>query len=427
MKRIVLLTAGLLAVLSPALVTTAQVAAPVMAANVAPRSPEQLDALLGPIALYPDPLIAEILPAATLPEQIVQANRYVHDGLGLAAIDQQSWDPSVKALARYPELLQWMDTNLGWTSDVGQLFVYQQIDVMNSIQRLRGQAMTLGNLQSTPQQTVCTDNGTIEIVPANPQVVYVPSYQPQVVYVQRAPRPGLFISFGIGVAAGSWLHHDLDWHDHAVISWGRNHPRPNDWWYRRPTDRGHVTIVNNRVTVVNNRNERVASVWRPSERNYGVTSRRSEPSRQSGVFQHPAAAVVSRPAPVMHQEARPVVVRPAQPIRHDAAPVVTRPVQTVRHDAPVAVTRPVQPARYIASPAVARPAQTVRHDAPPVVARPTQTVRRDTVRAVAPAPARAAVQNNTRSPNQFGSRDASPRQVITKPAIVSQVSNRQKG
>jgi hypothetical protein len=395
MKRIVLLTAGLLAALSPAVVTTAQVAAPVMAANVAPRSPEQLDALLGPIALYPDPLIAEILPAATLPEQVVQANRYVHDGLGLAAIDEQPWDPSVKALARYPELLQWMDTNLGWTTDVGQLFLYQQIDVMNSIQRLRGQAMALGNLQSTPQQTVCTDNGTIEIVPANPQVIYVPSYQPQVVYVQPAPRPGIFVSFGIGVAAGSWLHHDLDWHDHAVISWGRNHPRPNDWWYRRPTDRGHVTIVNNRVTVVNNRNERVASVWHANDRGHVATSRYSEPIRQSRDFQRPAPAVVSRPAPAVRHEA-PAVVRPAQPIRHAAPAVVTRPVQTVRHDAPVVVTRP------------------------------TQTVRHETPRAIAPAPARAAVQNNSRFPNQFGNHQPQPKQVIARPAVVSQVQDHQR-
>jgi hypothetical protein len=395
MKRIVLLTAGLLSVLSPALMSTAQVAAPVIAANVAPRSPQQLDALLGPIALYPDPLIAEILPAATLPEQVVQANRYMHEGLGLPAIDQQPWDPSVKALARYPELLQWMDTNLSWTTDVGQLFLYQQIDVMNSIQRLRGQAIALGNLQSTPQQTVCTDNGTIEIVPANPQVIYVPSYQPQVVYVQPAPRPGIFVSFGIGVAAGSWLHHDLDWHDHAVISWGRNHPRPNDWWYRRPTDRGHVTIVNNRVTVVNNRNERVASVWHASERNHVVTSGRSEPTRESRGFERPAPAVVSRPAPVVRHEA-PAVVRPAQPIRHEVAPLVTRPVQTFHRDAPVLVTRP---------------AQTVRHE---------------TSRAIAPAPSRANAQNNSRFPDQFSNRNSSPRQVITRPAAVSQVQDHQR-
>src|SRR3954467_13108073 len=344
MKKIVFLTAGLLAALSPTLPVMAQVAAPVMAANIAPRSPQQLDALLGPIALYPDPVIAEILPAATLPEQVVQANRYVHDGLGLAAVDQQPWDPSVKALARYPELLQWMDTNLGWTTDVGQLFLYQQVDVMNSIQRLRGEAMALGNLQSTPQQTGGTDNGSIEIVPANPQVVYLPTYQPQVVYVQRAPRPNIFVSFGFGVPVGSWLHHDLDWHDHAVISWGNNHSRPNDWWYRRQADRGHVTVVNNRVTVVNNNNQRMASVWHPSDRGHAVNSRYSEPVRQSRSYERPAP-VVARPAPITHREAPAQVVRPAQPARQYVAPVTARPVlnvQPVRQQVPVAAPRPVQ-------------------------------------------------------------------------------------
>lgn len=372
----------------------AQVAAPVMAANIAPRSPQQLDALLGSIALYPDPVIAEILPAATLPSQIVEADRYLQDGLGLAAIDQQPWDPSVKALARYPELLQWMDTNLGWTTDVGQLFLYQQIDVMNSIQRLRGQAMALGNLQSTAQQTVCTDNGSIEIVPANPQVVYLPSYQPQVVYVQPAPRPGIFVSFGIGIAAGPWLHHDLDWHDHAVISWGRNHPRPNDWWYRRSADRGHVTVVNNRVTVVNNNNQRMASVWRATDRGHAVSTGRSEPIRQSRDYQRPAPAVVTRPAPIVHRDAPAAVVRPAQVIRHEPAPV-------------------------------ARPIQSVRHDAVPVP-RPAQTVRHETPRSYTPAPAVTAVRNNTRAGNQFGARDGQPRQAVSKPAVVSQAPSRER-
>ncbi|HUR47126.1 MAG TPA: DUF3300 domain-containing protein [Candidatus Saccharimonadales bacterium] len=334
MKRIVFLTAGLLAALSPVSRVSAQVAPPVYAATLQPRSAEQLDALLGPIALYPDPLIAEILPAATIPSQITMANRYVRQGLGLAVIDQQPWDASVKALARYPDLLQWMDTNLGWTTDVGQTFVYQQVEVMNSIQRLRGAALALGNLQSTPQQTVCNNNGQIEIVPANPQVVYVPTYQPQVVYVQRAPRPGLFVSFGIGVAAGSWLHHDLDWRDHSVIEWRNDHRRPSDWWSRRPEDRGHVTVVNNHVTVVNNRNERVASVWRPGNRDQHVAVRRVEPARDLRTFHAPAqpvrpAVVVPHNAPLVRHE----VVRAPQPVRHDA-PVVTRPAQPVHYNAP---------------------------------------------------------------------------------------------
>src|SRR4051812_4776895 len=249
MRRIVIAAAGLLALATPALQLKAQFAPPV-AATIITRSPEQLDQLLGPIALYPDPLIAQILPASTLTSQIVMADRYVQQGMSLEVIDQQPWDPSVKALARYPDLLRWMDTNLAWTTDVGQTYTYQQVDVMNAIQRLRYQAMNLGNLQSTPQQTVYNNNSIIEVVPANPQVIYVPVYQPTVVYTQPAPRSGLNISFGLGVTIGGWLNHDLDWHDHRVVEWRRNNPRPNNWWYHQQNDRQHVTVVNN-TTVIN--------------------------------------------------------------------------------------------------------------------------------------------------------------------------------
>ena len=99
-------------------------------------------------------------------------------------IDQQPWDASVQALARYPNVLKWMDDNLNWTTELGQAFLNQQQDVMDSIQRLRQSAYNLGNLQSTPQQQVINDGGYIEIVPADPQVIYVPVYQPDQVYYQ---------------------------------------------------------------------------------------------------------------------------------------------------------------------------------------------------------------------------------------------------
>jgi hypothetical protein len=226
------------------------------------RSAPELDQLLGPIALYPDPLIAEILPAATLPSQIVVADRFLRAGGNPGFIDQQPWDPSVKAVARYPAVLAYLDDNIGWASEIGQAFLYQQVDVMNAIQRLRAQALSLGNLQSTPQQTVVTDNGLIEILPASPEVIYVPSYQPQVVYYERPPRPGFFMSFGVGLPIGLWLNHDFDWRDRHVIVWHHDAPRPRDWWYRRPSERPRPIIIHNDVHVVN-RNE--PSVWRPHQ------------------------------------------------------------------------------------------------------------------------------------------------------------------
>src|SRR5271170_5225344 len=115
----------------------AQVAVPPPMPVYQPLGDAELDQLLGPIALYPDPLIAQILPASTLPTQIVLADRYVSDGGDPNQVDQQPWDASVQALARYPEVLKWLDDNLGWTTALGQAFLNQPQAVMESIQRLR--------------------------------------------------------------------------------------------------------------------------------------------------------------------------------------------------------------------------------------------------------------------------------------------------
>ncbi len=226
-------TAALLVVLSTGMSGRAQMPAPPPGPEVALRSSAELDQMLGPIALYPDPLIAQILPAATLPAEIVLADRYVNGGGDPNLIDQQPWDPSVQALARYPVVLKWLDDNLAWTTALGQAFLYQQQDVMDSVQRLRAQAQALGNLQSTPQENVVAGDGTIEILPADPQVMYVPVYQPALVYFQQ-PYGVPFISFGLGLAVGAWLNHDFDWHNHHLIVWRHDQPRPADWWFRRP-------------------------------------------------------------------------------------------------------------------------------------------------------------------------------------------------
>jgi hypothetical protein len=203
----------------------------------------QLDQLLGPIALYPDPLIAEILPASTLPTQIVLADRYITSGGDPNQIDQQPWDASVQALARYPSVLKWMDDNLNWTTQAGQAFLDQQPDVMNSIQRLRATASKLGNLQSSPQQQVIADGSDIEIVPADPQVIYVPVYQPDQVYYD-APYGSPFITFGIGWPIGSWMDYDCNWGAGNLIFWGHGFSRPANWWHEssRQRDMGHTGV-----------------------------------------------------------------------------------------------------------------------------------------------------------------------------------------
>jgi hypothetical protein len=220
----------------------------------------QLDQLLGPIALYPDPLIAEILPPSTLPTQIVLADRYLIGGGDPNQIAQQPWDASVQAMARYPSVLKWMDDNLNWTTQVGQAFLNQQADVMAAIQRLRAVASKLGNLQSTPQAQVIADGGDIEIVPADPQVIYVPVYQPDQVYFDGALGTP-YVSFGAGWPIGGWLDYDCNWGAGNLIFWGSGHSRPANWWRESSGQRsmGHAGVWradDHRGTLAANRGDR---------------------------------------------------------------------------------------------------------------------------------------------------------------------------
>src|ERR1700677_3423321 len=139
-------------------------------------SPDQLDDLLAPIALYPDPLLAQILLAATFPDQIDEAARYVRGGGDPGGIDAQDWDVSVKAVSHYPRVLYMMADKLDWTTAVGQAYVSQPDDVFASIQRLRAEASSVDNLTSTPEEQVIDTDGCIEIWPAQAQYIYVPIY-----------------------------------------------------------------------------------------------------------------------------------------------------------------------------------------------------------------------------------------------------------
>jgi hypothetical protein len=187
----------------------------------APQTPDQLDALVAPIALYPDALVAQVLAASTNPDQVAYADDWLHQnsnltGAALAqAVDQQSWDPSVKALTQFPSVMDTLAKNLSWTSSLGQAYENQQADVMAAVQAMRAKAQTAGTLQSTSQITVTTPApGTIVIQPANPEVVYVPQYNPTVVYgapfvVPYYTPPFVVatagLSFGTGVALGAFI------------------------------------------------------------------------------------------------------------------------------------------------------------------------------------------------------------------------------
>src|ERR1700730_16814462 len=167
--------------------------APLQNQNQAPLlSPEQLDSLAAPVALYPDPLLSQILVAATYPLELVQASQWLQQNPGLTgpaltqAAAQQNWDPSVQALVIFPDLIQRLTQDITWTTNLGNAFLAQQGDVMDAVQRLRIRAEQAGKLSSTNQQRVIStyDGGrpVIEIVPASPEVIYVPQYDPTYIW-----------------------------------------------------------------------------------------------------------------------------------------------------------------------------------------------------------------------------------------------------
>jgi Protein of unknown function (DUF3300) len=206
---------------------------------------EELDQLVAPIALYPDSLLGQILMASTYPLEVVQAARWVRvpanaalkgDALS-AALANLDWDPSVKSLVPFPQVLEMMDTYLDWTQKLGDAFLAQEAGVMNAVQRLRRRALAAGNLKSTAQQSVVTEGQAIVIRPANPDLVYVPVYEPSIIYgvwpyplypPYYFPPPSTyyvvpsvvagfyFFSVGIIVVRWLWAWDRCDWHHRRI-------------------------------------------------------------------------------------------------------------------------------------------------------------------------------------------------------------------
>jgi len=202
--------------------------------------PEQLDRMVSRVALYPDPLLAQILAAATYPNDIPDAAKWADEhhylrGEELAnAIngDHLPWDPSVQALLPFPSVLDMMASDMGWTTDLGNAFLAQRQDVMDAVQRERHKAYEYGYLRSNPQ-VVVSGGPYITIAPVNPAFMVVPYYDPGVVFF--APRPGFFVGgairFGFGISLGTWFrpwgwgYSRFDWGGHGVFigerPWGR--------------------------------------------------------------------------------------------------------------------------------------------------------------------------------------------------------------
>ena len=263
------------------LALTAQEAAPTSSNQdaVPPIPPDQLDSLVAPIALYPDPLLAQTLAASTYPLELLQLHQWMARNPGLKdkaltdAVVKQPWDASVQAMAVLPDVVKRLADDIQWTTDLGNAFLAQQSDVMNAVQRMREKAQQAGNLKSTPQQMVETQvvesKQVIVIEQADPQVVYVPSYNPTVVYGAPVyPYPPIYyppagyyaagaaISFGVGMAIGAawggggwgwnagWGHNDItinnnnNFNRNANINGGNRVNRSGNNWQHNPQHRG---------------------------------------------------------------------------------------------------------------------------------------------------------------------------------------------
>jgi hypothetical protein len=226
----------------------------------AQQSSQELQQLVAPIALYPDALVSQILAGASYPTEIVEADRWMQEHSNLKGqelaneVDKQLWDPSVKALTQFPSVLANMDKNLSWTSSLGEAYANQPQDVMDAVQVMRARAQKAGNLKSNKQVKVESQGQTIVIEPADPEIVYVPAYNPWLVFgapVGMWPGwyayPGLYVagpgvSFGLGFGVGFFAGFGWGWHH-----WGAD-------WGHRTVMYNHNTYISHSTTIINHNN-----------------------------------------------------------------------------------------------------------------------------------------------------------------------------
>jgi len=301
----------------------------------------ELEGIVGAIALYPDDLLAIVLPASTYPLQIVQAARFLEDLKSDSSLKPNpDWDDSVVALTNYPEIVQMMSDDLDWTWRLGEAVVAQQPAVIAAIERFRDRAYAAGNLKSDDHQTVAQEDGVIQITPVQEDVIYVPYYEPErvVVYQPRPvyyyyPRPypvyyypypsghafnygyfwGVTSAFSIGWYTDSLHIYHHSYHGHPYYG----HSYWNNWWYRRPSIHVHNTYyVSNNRRVTKNR-YRDGDRWRPQNRR---TVRTSD-QRITRTRYFPNQDAASGRTTTTGDAARPARDRELKPKRTDISPV----------------------------------------------------------------------------------------------------------
>ena len=265
---------------------------PGSADQVAPLIPnDQLDSLVAPVALYPDPLLTQVLVASTYPLEIIQLQQWIQKNGSLTgdaltnAVEKQDWDPSIQSMAIFPDLVKRLADDIKWTTDLGNAFLAQQSDVMDAVQRMRMKTQTAGNLKSTDHmkiETKVVETKTVVVIQqTNPQVVYVPTYNPVVVFgppIYMYPYPpiyypppsyypaGVFLAFGVGIAVGSYYRggwgYNCGWGRHTTININVNNR------YVSHYNRTNIN-VNRNVNVNANRN--VNGTWQHNAKHRGGT------------------------------------------------------------------------------------------------------------------------------------------------------------
>ena len=256
---------------------------------------EKLEQLVAPIALYPDALLMQIMMAATYPLEIVEADRWIRDQPDLKgdaldeALLEKDWDPSVKSLTTLPSVLKQMSENLDWTQDLGDAFLAQQNDLLDTAQRMRGLAYDAGNLETTEQQTVTQQEDKIIVIEStSTEVIYVPTYSATVVYGPAwgypywfyprwyyPPRPGYgFVAFGAGVVVGAAIWGGCRW------GWGRNNVNIN---INRHNEFNRRTNINADRDRISNRGNGGRADWKHnSNHRKGVNYSNANVARQHG-------------------------------------------------------------------------------------------------------------------------------------------------
>jgi hypothetical protein len=357
----------------------------------APLDAVQLNQMVAPIALYPDALVAQVLTAATFPDQVQEADNWIHQNAGMppdqmgAAVNNMPWDPSVKALTAFPTVLDNMSRNNRWTAALGNAYYNQPGDVMNAVQAMRFQAQQAGTLRTTPQERVVYSGGLVVIEPVNPGLVYVPYYNPWAVYGPPiAPWAGFFwgpprgvvlgagiaIGFGVGIGIGLFAHYEWGYH-----AWAPN-------WHGGVVVYNHNTYISRSVTVVNHGNFAAYNrgVYEHPGRGVPAGGFRPAVTAQTAAFAHsgpggsdrpPAAMAAGRPGtagsyrPTPRNASRPPAQQAARPPANEnrpaAAPGARPPAPAARPGAPQASRAPAKPAPKAAPKPPARSASNAEH------------------------------------------------------------------